>query len=75
MAENGSIDAHASVLMPSEAIPEDAVHVKGPDFSKPIDLEGLLGSYKTIGFQATGLGRAIEIIEEMVGGYPRGTSS
>lgn len=60
-------EAHASVLTPSEAIPENAVHVKGPDFSKPIDLAGLLTAYETIGFQATGLGRAIEIVEEMVG--------
>ncbi|BEI81897.1 hypothetical protein CcaverHIS002_0210570 [Cutaneotrichosporon cavernicola] len=58
-------DAHASVLTPSEAIPENAVHVKGPDLSKPIDLVSLLKSYETIGFQATGLARAIEIIEEM----------
>lgn len=58
--------AHASVLTPSEAIPENAVHVKGPDFSNPIDLMGLLKAYETIGFQATGMARAIEIIEEMV---------
>lgn len=58
--------AHASVLTPSEAIPENAVHVQGPDLSKPIDLMGLLKAYETIGFQATGMARAIEVVEEMV---------
>lgn len=66
---NGSAStssAHAAVLVPSEAIPEDAVHVKGPDMSKPIDLTSLLQSYETIGFQATGMARAIQVVEEMV---------
>ncbi|ORY21332.1 putative deoxyhypusine synthase [Naematelia encephala] len=57
--------AHASVLAPSQALPEDAIHVKGPDFSRPIDLQELLRSYEAIGFQATGLARAIQIVEEM----------
>jgi deoxyhypusine synthase len=58
--------AHSSVLTPSEALPANAVHVKGPDFSKPIDLLELLAGYETIGFQATGLARAIQVVEEMV---------
>ncbi|WVQ69439.1 deoxyhypusine synthase [Kwoniella botswanensis] len=58
-------NAHASVLTPSEALPDNAVHVKGPDLSKPIDLQDLLKSYETIGFQATGLARAIQVVEEM----------
>ncbi|OCF30755.1 deoxyhypusine synthase [Kwoniella heveanensis BCC8398] len=64
-ASGNATDAHASVLTPSEALPENAVHVKGPDLSKPIDLQALLQSYETIGFQATGLARAIQVIEEM----------
>jgi deoxyhypusine synthase len=52
--------------MPSEELPADAVHIKGPDLSNPITLEELLKSYNTIGFQATGLSRAIQIVEEMV---------
>ncbi|WWC59639.1 deoxyhypusine synthase [Kwoniella dejecticola CBS 10117] len=60
-----STEAHSSVLMPSEALPENAVHVQGPDLSKPIDLQDLLRSYETIGFQATGLSRAIQVVEEM----------
>lgn len=65
-AEASSSSAHASVLMPSEALPANAVHVKGPDLSNPITLDDLLRSYETIGFQATGLARAIQLVEEMV---------
>lgn len=63
---SSSSSAHASVLMPSEALPPNAVHVKGPDLSNPITLQDLLKSYETIGFQATGLARAIQVVEEMV---------
>lgn len=63
---SGSAQAHASVLMPSEALPDNAVHVQGPDLSNPITLDDLLKSYETIGFQATGLARAIQVVEEMV---------
>ena len=59
--------AHASVLTPSEALPAGAIHVKGPDLSRPIDLQDLLRSYETIGFQATGLAQATRIVDEMVG--------
>jgi len=65
-ASSSTSNAHASVLMPSEDLPDDAVHIKGPDLSNPITLEELLKSYNTIGFQATGLSRAIQIVDEMV---------
>lgn len=58
--------AHASVIFPSEQIPDDAIHIKGPDLSNPIDLAALMQSYATIGFQATGLAQAIEVVEQMV---------
>lgn len=64
-----SVDPHQNVIFPSEEIPEDAVDVKGPDFNKPIDLEALLKSYETIGFQATGLARAIQVVDEMASFY------
>jgi hypothetical protein len=67
-ASSSTSNAHASVLMPSEELPEDAVHIKGPDMSNPITLDDLLKAYNTIGFQATGLARAIQIVEEMVNG-------
>ncbi|ORX34032.1 putative deoxyhypusine synthase [Kockovaella imperatae] len=67
MSEAGpsNTNAHASVLTPSEAIPPNAVHIHGPDLSDPIDLVDLLKSYEKIGFQATGLARAIQIVEKM----------
>ena len=59
-------DAHASVLMPSETIPDDATHIKGPNFDNAINLQDLLESYEKIGFQATGMAKAIQIVEQMV---------
>lgn len=59
-------DAHASVLMPSESIAEDATHIKGPNFDNAIGLQELLESYEKIGFQATGMAKAIAIVEKMV---------
>jgi deoxyhypusine synthase len=70
-SSSGSTSAHANVLAPSEAISDNATHIKGPDFNKPIDLQDLLRSYETIGFQASGMARAIQIVEEMVS-YPSG---
>ncbi|KAH8827608.1 Deoxyhypusine synthase [Flagelloscypha sp. PMI_526] len=59
--------AAAAVLLPSAPVDPDAITVTGPDFSKDDfrTVEGLLGSYERIGFQATSLGKAIEIIEKM----------
>ena len=66
MPEASTSSAHASVLKPSQALPDDAIHIKGPDLSHAIGLQELLESYERIGFQATGLARAIKIVEEMV---------
>jgi deoxyhypusine synthase len=64
--------ARESVLKPSDALPANAVHIVGPDLSSPVDLGALLGSYETIGFQATGLAKAIKVVEEMVSVWGRG---
>ena len=63
--------AHASVIFPSEQIPDDAIHVTGPNFDNPIDLHGLMESYSTIGFQASGLSKAIHVVEHMASGTHR----
>lgn len=52
--------------MPSESIPDDATHIKGPNFDNAINLQELLESYEKIGFQATGMAKAIQIVERMV---------
>ncbi|KAM0753384.1 Deoxyhypusine synthase [Meredithblackwellia eburnea MCA 4105] len=55
--------AKAAVFVQSEAY--DGVRIKGPDFNIPHELDALLKSYDTIGFQATGLSRAIELVNKM----------
>ncbi|KAF8138522.1 Deoxyhypusine synthase [Boletus edulis] len=55
----------AAVLKRSEPLPGTAVPVQGPDFDKSLSLQDLLGRYDTIGFQATSLGKAIEIVNRM----------
>lgn len=52
--------------MPSEAISANATHIRGPDFNHPIDLQSLLTGYESIGFQATALAKAVQIVETMV---------
>ena len=58
--------AEAAVLLQSVEMPEDAVLIQGPDFNQKLSLSDLMGSYKSMGFQASGLGEAIDIIKEMV---------
>jgi deoxyhypusine synthase len=60
------VGAAAAILQPSDPLPDHAISVQGPDFEKPLSLEGLLKSYERIGFQANSLGRAIHIVNEMV---------
>ncbi|KDE09337.1 deoxyhypusine synthase [Microbotryum lychnidis-dioicae p1A1 Lamole] len=55
--------AKAAVFVASEAY--DGTRIQGPDFNQAHDLEQLLRSYQTIGFQAHGLSRAIELINKM----------
>jgi deoxyhypusine synthase len=59
-------EASAAVLQPSEPISDSAISVQGPDFEKKLSLQELLKSYERIGFQASSLGRAIEIVNRMV---------
>lgn len=65
--QNGGPDqAKAAVLVQSAPIPDDAVPVVGPDLTKIRDIKSLMESYTRIGFQATSLARAIEIVQNMV---------
>ncbi|ELU41414.1 deoxyhypusine synthase [Rhizoctonia solani AG-1 IA] len=59
--------AAAAVLVQSHPVPDNAMPIKGPDFDSPLDLNALLGGYERIGFQATSLGKAIDIVNKMVG--------
>ena len=58
--------AEAAVLLQSVEMPEDAVLIQGPDFNQKLSLSDIMGSYKSMGFQASGLGEAIDIVKQMV---------
>jgi deoxyhypusine synthase len=58
--------ATASVLLRSTPVPENSVTVKGPDFNQQLSLHELLENYSRIGFQASSVGKAIELINKMV---------
>ena len=68
MSSSGAIPsgASAAVLKPSEPMPDFAVTVEGPNFDEAMDLQKLLGSYNRIGFQANSLGKAIDVVNQMV---------
>lgn len=59
-------EAAAAILQPSDPLPNDAISVQGPDFEKPLSLDGFLKSYERIGFQASSLGKAIHVVNKMV---------
>lgn len=75
-ASADQVKAAAAVLVQSDPMPYDAVKVTGTEFNKlgeavkkrghGITVEELLESMYTTGFQASALGKAVEIIEQMV---------
>ncbi|AGO09955.1 AaceriAAL036Wp [[Ashbya] aceris (nom. inval.)] len=62
-------DVAEHVFKQSEPVPENFVEVKGIDYSRPdaVDMRAtdLIKSMKTMGFQASSLGQACDIIDEM----------
>jgi len=58
-----------AVLKASAPVPDDFVEVKGIDYSKPesenMRARDLIKSMRTMGFQASSMGEACEIIDEM----------
>lgn len=57
--------AKESVFMKSVKL-DDGDIVKGYDFNKGVDYHELFKSYKSIGFQANAMGKAIDIINDMI---------
>jgi deoxyhypusine synthase len=61
--------ATEAVLKPSEKLPEGSREVNGPDFNdfagRNITVAELMSGYSDIGFQASSLGDAVRIINEM----------
>ena len=61
--------AQAAVLVKSEQMPEGSQQVEELDFNKikgPITAEDLFLGMKNMGFQASSMGEAIRIINDMV---------
>lgn len=58
--------ATQAVLVHSTPMPEGTITVSGPDFNQKLTHDQILYSYNRIGFQATSLGKAIQIINQMV---------
>ncbi|KAF3939594.1 hypothetical protein ABW19_dt0201935 [Dactylella cylindrospora] len=73
MASNGEPTAPSkavdAVLVHSQPMPEGSVRVKGIDFNdyggKPITVDELVRNMSNMGFQASSLGKAIEIVDKM----------
>lgn len=69
---NGTAPAGATdaVLKPSDPVPSGAVPVKGIEFDdykdRNITAEELVHGMASMGFQATSIGQAVEIINGMV---------
>ncbi|XP_068574587.1 deoxyhypusine synthase [Cebidichthys violaceus] len=66
MADRVPSVALEAVLKPSCDLPEDMPKIKGYDFNQGVDLQAVLKSYITTGFQASSLGLAIEEINLMI---------
>lgn len=76
MATNGTSDstaptgATAAVLKPSDPVPTGAIPVDGVQFEKfaqrDITVAELVDGMTNMGFQASGLGQAVKIVNEMV---------
>ena len=62
--------ATEAVLKPSEPLPEGSRQVEGIDFNqyatRSITVEELVSGYANMGFQATSVGEAVRIINDMV---------
>lgn len=70
---NGSAPSAATdaVLKPSDPIPEGAVPVKGLDFDsfadRNVTVAELVENLAKVGFQASSIGQAVDIVNGMVG--------
>lgn len=66
-------NATDAVLKPSEPVPADAREVQGIDFDdyaqRSITVEELVGGYARMGFQATAIGEAVRIVNDMVSAF------
>lgn len=61
----GPSEASASLFVQSAPVPSHFERVQGPNFEEPQDINSLLASFTNVGFQASGVAKAVEIIEKM----------
>ncbi|XP_051905378.1 deoxyhypusine synthase isoform X1 [Hippocampus zosterae] len=66
MAEQAPSIALEAVLKTSSDLPEDLPKIRGYDFNQGVDLQAVLKSYLTTGFQASSLGLAIQEVNNMI---------
>ena len=70
MSPNDQETAAAAVLVKSEDMPADAQKVEELDFNKfkgkQVTVEDLIGGMANMGFQASSIGEAVKIINDMV---------
>lgn len=75
-APSGATDA---VLKPSDPVPEGAIRVEGLDFEKfagrNVTVAELVNGMSNMGFQASSIGKAVEIVDEMVCRYTPSTTA
>lgn len=80
MATNGAHESapasvQDAVLKASDPVPQDAVAVKGLDFDdfagRNISVADMVSGMAKMGFQASNIGQAVEVIDEMVGRHRR----
>lgn len=66
-------DARAALFVRSQAMPEDAQEVQGIEFNdfagRSMTVEELVHGMSRIGFQASSVGQAVNIINSMVGSH------
>jgi len=65
MKETEKLDIAKKNILRDSTKPKEYTAIKGYDFSKGLNYDKLLDSFSTTGFQASNLGKAIEIIKKM----------
>src|SRR3989344_5179113 len=65
ITENKKLEIAKKNILRNSFNPKNFTPIKGYDFNKGINYEKLIDSFATTGFQASNLGKAIEIVKKM----------
>ncbi|KAJ4932280.1 hypothetical protein JOQ06_010705 [Pogonophryne albipinna] len=66
MSDGDISNAREAVLKPSCELPEGTLKIRGYDFNQGVDLQAVMDSFITTGFQASNLGLAFQEINQMI---------